>query len=156
MCALKFISARLIAIGATPMTSEIYPRGGGGVYHLPNIHSPRLLILPVIHTLHIMSETPATLAASSSSRFQAIFEAALKSYQKQTKNDLLAHPLATQFQSYDSTNAIIAILQDQVQEFDKSRSGDARLTKWLSPTINVLSAFSDTISGVVSLVHLDT
>ena len=95
MCALKFISARLIAIGATPMTSEIYPRGGGGVHHLPSIHSPRLLILPVIHTLHIMSETPATLAASSSSRFQAIFEAALKSYQKQTKNDLLAHPLAT-------------------------------------------------------------
>ena len=103
-----------------------------------------------------MSQTPTTQASSSSSRFQAIFEAALKSYQKQTKKDLLAHPLATQFQSCDSINAILAILQDQVQEFDKSRSGDDRLTKWLSPTVNVLSAISATISGGVSLVCLDS
>ena len=103
-----------------------------------------------------MSQTPATQASSSSSRFQAIFEAALKSYQKQTKKDLLAHPLATQFQSCDSIDAIFAILRDQVQEFDKSRSGDDRLTKWLSPTVNVLSVFSATISGGVSLVRLDS
>ena len=103
-----------------------------------------------------MSQTPATHSASaSSSRFQAIFEAALKSYQRQTKNDLLEHPLATQFKSCNSTNAIIAILEGQVQEFDKSRSGNARLTKWLSPTVNVLSAFSATISGGVSLACLD-
>ena len=68
--------------------------------------------------------------------------------------DILTHPLATQFQSCDSTNAILAILQDQVQEFDKSRSGDHRLTKWLSPTVNVLTAFSATISGCVSMVRL--
>ena len=103
-----------------------------------------------------MSQTPTTQASSSSSRFQAIFEAALKSYQKQTKKDLLAHPLATQFQSCDSIDAILAILRDQVQEFDKSRSGDDRLTKWLSPTVNVLSVFSATISGGVSLVRLDS
>ena len=103
-----------------------------------------------------MSQTPAALSASaSSSRFQAIFEAALKSYQRQTKKDLLEHPLATQFKSCISTDAIIAILKGQVQEFDKSRSGDDRLTKWLSPTVNVLSAFSATISGGASLVCLD-
>ena len=103
----------------------------------------------------IMSQTPATTAASSSSPFQAIFQAALKSYQKQTKNDLLAHPLASQLQDCESTNAIIAILQDQARQFDKSHSGDERLTKWLSPTVNVLNAFSATISGGVSLVSLD-
>ena len=103
-----------------------------------------------------MSQTSATAAASSESRFQAIFQAALKSYQKQTKKDLLAHPLASQLQSCNSTTAILAILQDQVREFDKSRSGDERLTKWLSPTVNVLSAFSATISGGVSLVRLDS
>ena len=102
-----------------------------------------------------MSQTPATTASSSSSRFQAVFEAALKSYQKQTKKDLLAHPLALQLQDCDSTTAIIAILKDQVQQFDKSHSGDERLTKWLSPTVNVLNAFSATISGGVSLVRLD-
>jgi hypothetical protein len=102
-----------------------------------------------------MSQAPTTTAAASL-RFQAIFHAAVKSYQKETKNDLIAHPLASQLQSCDSTNAIIAILQDQVQEFDKSRSGDDRLTKWLSPTVNVLTAFSATVAGGVGLVSLDS
>jgi hypothetical protein len=99
-----------------------------------------------------MSQTSAT--ATASSRFQAIFQDALKSYQKQTKNDLLTHPLASQLQSCESTTAILAILQGQIREFDKSRSGDERLTKWLGPTVNVLGAFSATISGGVSLVCL--
>ena len=103
-----------------------------------------------------MSPTPTTTASSSSSRFQTIFEAALKSYKKQTKKDPLTHPLAPQLQECDSTTAILAILQDQVREFDKSHSGDERLTKWLGPTVNVLSAFSATISGGVSLVRLDS
>ena len=70
--------------------------------------------------------------------------------------DLLAHPLASQLRDCDSNNAILAILQDQVREFDKSHSGDERLTKWLGPTVNVLNAFSATISGGVSLVGLDS
>ena len=98
-----------------------------------------------------MSQTPSKSAASSN--FQAIFEAALKSYQKQTKKDLIAHPLASQLQDCDSINTILAILQDQIREFDKSHSGDERLTKWLGPTVNVLNAFSATISGGASLVR---
>jgi hypothetical protein len=101
-----------------------------------------------------MSQTPAKTTASTC--FQAIFQAALKSYRKQTKEDLLAHPLAYQLQSCESTSAILAILQDQVREFDKARSGDERLTKWLSPTINVLNVFSSAVSAGVSLVSLDT
>ena len=103
-----------------------------------------------------MSQTPTTAAASSESRFQAIFQAALKSYQKQTKKDLLAHPLASQLQSCNSTSAALTILQDQVREFDKSRIPDERLTKWLGPTVNVLCAFSAAVSGGVGLVSLDT
>ena len=104
-----------------------------------------------------MSQTPVTSVASSSSEshFQAIFQAALKTYQKQTKKDLLAHPLVSQLQDCDSTTAILAILQDQVREFDKFRSGDEKLTKWLGPTVNVLSAFSATIFSGVSMVLLD-
>ena len=101
-----------------------------------------------------MSQTTTT--ADVSPRFQALFQTALKSYQKQTKQDLLAHPLVSQLHSCDSTAAIVAILQGQVQVFDQSRSGDDRLTKWLNPTVNVLSAFSATVSGGVSLVSLDT
>ena len=103
-----------------------------------------------------MSQTPATAAPSSESRFQTIFQAALKSYQKQTKKDLLTHPLASQLQSCNSTSATLTILQDQVREFDKSRIADERLTKWLGPTVNVLCAFSAAVSGGVGLVSLDT
>ena len=101
-----------------------------------------------------MSQTAATTSASS--RFQALFQAAMKSYEKQTKENLLAHPLASQLQSCQSTTTIISILQDQVREFDKARSGDERLTKWLGPTVNVLNAFSAAVSAGVSLVSLDT
>ena len=97
-----------------------------------------------------MSQTTTT--AEASSRFQALFQTALNSYQKQTKADLLAHPLVSQLQSCDSTAAIVAILQEQIRDLDNSRSGDERLTKWLNPTVNVLSAFSATVSGSVSLV----
>ena len=108
-----------------------------------------------------MSQTPAESAAPetssiSTSNFQAIFQAALKSYKKQTKKDLLTHPLASQLQSCESTIAILAILQGQVREFEKNSEGDERLTKWLGPTVNVLNAFSATVSGGVSLVSLDS
>ena len=104
----------------------------------------------------VMSQEPTTIAASSDSRFQAVFQAALKSYQKQTKKDLLTHPLASQLQSCNSTSAILAVLQDQVREFGKSCSGDENLTKWLGPTVNVLCAFSAAVSGGVGLVSLYT
>ena len=99
-----------------------------------------------------IAATPATTAASSESHFQTIFQAALKSFQKQTKTDLLTHPLVSQLQSCESTTAILAILQDQVREFEKTSDGDERLTKWLGPIVNVLNAFSAAVSGGVSLV----
>ena len=101
-----------------------------------------------------MSSSQATTSASSESCFQAIFQAALKSYQKQTKKSLLTHPLASQLQSCESTAAIVTILQVRVREFEESSEGDERLTKWLGPTVNVLNAFSATVSGGVSLVSL--
>ena len=103
-----------------------------------------------------MSQKAASNSSASDSRFQSIFHAALKSYQKQTKTDLLAHPLASQLQSCNSTTAIIVFLQDEVREFDKLHSGDERLTKWLGPTVNVLCAFSAAVSGGVGLVSFYT
>ncbi|KAH8988120.1 hypothetical protein EDB86DRAFT_3245541, partial [Lactarius hatsudake] len=97
-----------------------------------------------------MSQTPTTAAASS--RFQAIFNVALQSYQNRTKTDLVTHPLASQLQACESTSAILAVLQDQVREFDQARSGDERLTKWLIPTVNVMYAFSAAVSEGVGLV----
>ncbi|KAF8469892.1 hypothetical protein DFH94DRAFT_812381 [Russula ochroleuca] len=90
------------------------------------------------------------LAASSSSSFQLIINNALKAYEKRTKNDLLAHPLAAQIQACDSLTAILTVLQQQIQGLDQPRSDD-RWTKWLDPTVNVLFAFSATLGAGVSL-----
>jgi hypothetical protein len=91
------------------------------------------------------------LAASSSSNFQLIINSALEAYEKRTKKDLLAHPLAVQLQACDSLSAILAVLQQQVQGLDQSRSDD-QWTKWLDPTVNVLFSFSATLGAGVSLV----
>ena len=94
---------------------------------------------------------------TSSSNFQLIVDNALKTYEKRTKKDLLAHPLAAQLQACDSPSAILSILQQQVQVLEKSSgSRDDRWTKWLDPTVNVLYAFSATLGEGVGLVCLRT
>ena len=99
-----------------------------------------------------MSQAPSTSTSTPSPNFQSIFQAALKAYEKKTKKDLLAHPLAAQLQACNSPSDILAVLQDKVDEFDQSRIADERLSKWLNPTINVLYSFSATIGAGVGLV----
>jgi hypothetical protein len=100
-----------------------------------------------------MSPTfPVNASPSSSSNFQSIFNTALKAYEKKTKRDLLAHPLASELQTCDSPGSILAVLQSQVDDLDRARKCDERLTKWLNPTVNVLLVFSATLGDGVSLV----
>ncbi|KAN0133567.1 hypothetical protein V8E53_008735, partial [Lactarius tabidus] len=96
------------------------------------------------------SKTPATTL--SSSNFIVIFQKALNVYKAKTKQDLITHPLATQLRACNSPAAILTVLQDQVHQFEKSRSADERLRQWLNPTINVLYAFSEVLCQGVSLV----
>jgi hypothetical protein len=98
-----------------------------------------------------MSLTHST-SSSSSSILQAIFHASIKEYEKNTKTDLLAHPLMAQLQTCNSPTEILAVLRTQVQQFEQSTSGDNKLTKWLNPTVNVLYAFSSVIGTGVGLV----
>ena len=102
----------------------------------------------------LMSHSHPT--AVSTSNFQIIMENALESYKKRTKKDLLAHPLASQLQACDSPATIIAVLQQQVQELDQSRSSDDRWSKWLGPTVNILYSLSETLGEGVGLVSLQT
>ena len=100
-----------------------------------------------------MSQPPSTTSTSTpSSNFQSIFYLALKSYEKKTKKDLLAHPLAAQLHACKSPGDILTVLQGKVDELDQSRSADERLSQWLNPTINVLYSFSATIGAGVGLV----
>jgi len=98
----------------------------------------------------------ATFAGPSASKFQLIFDNALKAYEKQTKIDLRSHPLAAQLQACQSPASILAVLQQLVREFEQSRTSDERLTKWLGPTVNALSVFSETIGKGIGLVRLMT
>ena len=90
--------------------------------------------------------------ASSSSDFQASFYAALKEYMKKTKKDLLADPLMVRLQTCNSPTDILAVLRPQVQQLEQSTSGEDKLTKWLTPTVNVLYAFSGVLGASVGLV----
>ena len=98
-----------------------------------------------------MSQTPP----NASSSFQSVLNAALDAYEKKTKNKLLTHPLAARLQSCDSPTAVLSVLQDLIQQFDRRRRSDERLTNWLNPTVNVLYAFSSTLGQGVGLVSLN-
>ena len=98
-------------------------------------------------------KTPTTM--SSSSNFNVIFEKALKSYKTKTKQNITTHPLTTQLQACNSPSDILTILQEQVHQFEQSRSGDERLRRWLNPTINVLYAFSATLGQGIGLVFVN-
>ena len=97
-----------------------------------------------------MSADPST--STSDSSFASIFNAALKSYERKTEKDSTSHPLLPGLQSCNSPEAFLAVLREKIPSFDKSQDGDDRLTKWVSPTVNVLYAFSATVGQGVGLV----
>ena len=96
------------------------------------------------------------LSTSTSPNFEAIFAAALKEYKKQTKKDIASHPLATELKACDSPNAVLIVLQSQVQTFDQSESANERWTKLLDPTVNVLYASSGFLANVTGPVNCET
>jgi hypothetical protein len=100
-----------------------------------------------------MSQTsPET---DSRSNYQAIFDSALEVYKKKTGKDLTSHPLLRSFEACHSPDAVLAVLRAQILGHGNPQSiGENLLLTWLSPTINVLNAFSVTIGGVVSPVSL--
>ena len=101
-----------------------------------------------------MSTAPSTSA--SHSNFVSIFNVALETYKRKTKNDLASHPLLPSLQSCDSPEAILTVLREQIPAFSQSQNGDDRLTKWVTPTVNVLYSFSATLGGSVGLVNIGT
>jgi hypothetical protein len=92
----------------------------------------------------------------SSSNFQLILNNALKVYEKRTKKDLLAHPLAAELQNCDSPTKILDVLYQQVQGLEQLQSSDDRWTKWLDPTVTVLYMLSETLGEGIRLVSLKT
>ncbi|KAH9988610.1 hypothetical protein BJV77DRAFT_732029 [Russula vinacea] len=100
-----------------------------------------------------MSAGPSTSSSTSTSQsnFVPIFNAALETYKRKTKKDLASHPLLPTLQSCDSPEAILTVLREQIPAFSQSQSGDDALTKWVTPTVNVLYAFSAALGQGVGL-----
>ncbi len=99
-----------------------------------------------------MSAAPST--STSQSNFASIFNATLETYKRKTKQDLPFHPLFMNLESCNSPEAVLTVLREQAPAFNRSQNGDEGLTKWVTPTVNVLSSFSDTVGqgiGVVSV-----
>ena len=97
------------------------------------------------------SSTPqASSSGSSASNFQPIFEKAIKEYKKKTGEDLTNHPLAAEINGCGSPDAILTVLQAKANDLDQRT--DERLTKWLTPTVNVLNVLSATLGPGVGLV----
>jgi hypothetical protein len=92
-------------------------------------------------------------ATSSNSNYQSIFGNALEAYKRKTNKDLRSHPLLAKLETCNSPDAVLTLLREQIPGFDQSRSTDDRLTKWLSPTVNVLYSFSGAIGGGIGLVR---
>jgi len=97
-----------------------------------------------------MSNVPSP--STSRSNLDSIFNAALRAYKTKTGNDITSHPLATELQSCDSPDAILAVLRRQIPTPNQSQSTDETFAKCLIPTINVLYTLSDTLGEGVSLV----
>ena len=99
-----------------------------------------------------MSSGPSTSNSASPSDFSSIFNAALETYKRKTKRDLVSHPLLPALQSCDSPEAVLTVLREQIPAFSQSQNGDDGLTKWVTPTVNVLYSFSATLGQGVGVV----
>ncbi|KAH9008479.1 hypothetical protein EDB84DRAFT_92310 [Lactarius hengduanensis] len=94
--------------------------------------------------------------SSSTPNFHPIFEKTLKEYKKKTGKELSTHPLAEEINGCSSIEAILTVLQGKANELNQSQSSDERLTKWLTPTVNVLNALSSTLGEGVGTVFPPT
>jgi hypothetical protein len=102
------------------------------------------------HDSGAMAQNSQTIPSTDPDNFKVIFESALETYKKKTKQSLESHALLTQLESCGSPAAIIDFLQSQVNP-----NANEGLKKWLKPTIHVLHAFSDMIGAGVGLVNIN-
>ena len=101
-----------------------------------------------------MSRATSESASVSSFDFNSIFNSALDDYKHRTRQDLTSHPLLTALQDCNSPDAVLTVLREQIPLFSQTQNVDDRLTRWLTPTVNVLNGFSALLGEGVSLVSI--
>ena len=78
----------------------------------------------------------------------------MKEYKKKTKKELITDPLTEEITSCDSPEAILTVLRGKANELNQSPNSDERLTKWLTPTVNVVNSLSATVGRGVAMVSI--
>ena len=76
--------------------------------------------------------------------FQALFDAALEEFEKQTGTSLARHPLAIKLDACETVESINACLQEQAKAFRRFRGDDGKVTKCLKGVVHVLHKLSTT------------
>jgi hypothetical protein len=92
--------------------------------------------------------------ATPRSKYEVIFDEALKAYEKTTGKDLKSDPLLRTLEACNSPDETLSELRQQIPGFDQSENSDNRLTNWVNPMVHVLYFFAQTIGGAVGLVSL--
>ncbi len=80
---------------------------------------------------------------SGSSRFQVIFDSALRDYETQTGTTLANHPLAQQLQTCQTVESISDLLQEQARGLSEYRGSD-KILKSLKSVVSFLSKVTST------------
>ena len=85
-----------------------------------------------------------SLLNTSSSQFQAIFNAALKEYSHKTGKDIVTDPITTKLRCCSSPDAVLNVLQEEAQAFNDFRNGNRKvqLMRKLKPTVDIVLALS--------------
>ena len=96
----------------------------------------------------------SVMSQSSSSTFQALFNAALQDYKDKTGTSLTNHPIAEQLESCESVSSVTSILQEQAQSFHEFRENDGKLMKALNSSVEALCApsISSALNEAIGLV----
>ena len=91
-------------------------------------------------------------ANPSISNFTAICDTASNEYKALTKQDLATHPFAAALQGCGSPDSVLNVFRDQARAFAKVCDGDGKLMEWLTPIVNILFTFSESLGEGVGLV----
>lgn len=91
----------------------------------------------------------------SFSQFRDIFNAALTEYTQKTGKDIAADPITDSLLPCDSSDAVLAVLQERAHAFDEYRDGDWKvgLMRRLKPTVDILIGLSNILGDGIGLVR---
>ena len=94
---------------------------------------------------------------SEYSRFQPLFDDALREYETQTKTKLVDHPFYLKLKTCNSVQSITATVLDQAQDFRRFRGDDGKVMRCLKGAVHMLHTLSTSgvLGGGIGLVRRD-